>query len=448
MNKTIMLLLFIGICIPGILPAQDVPVTQSPKTEYPVLEKKLKKSDADKDDPKKNINPKFWLSRAELMLDIYDVNRKYVEGQQKITITFTMGKENEIRTEEKDGELYEIYVYDRVNVIFKNDQYHNYVETSKIFENPLDEANMSLDKAQELDTDGKLSKKLKEANEKLSELYMHKGSRAYFFEKDELGAYNNFVASLNVNAKPVMENKIDTALMFNAGFIASRLGKYDESIKFFNQALEYNYPEPRSYVYLYQAYVQKGDTLKGLEYLQNGFTKNPESQEIVVELINYYLLAGKSGEALEYIKIAQEKDPGNVSLIFAEATLYDKNGEFEKAIEIYKKTTALQPDFFNGYYNLGVLYYNRGQQLYKDADAASLSEFKNLQDKGDEQFKLVIEPMESCMKILEEKTNISADDKETLSIVYETLKSVYYRLQKYDPAYAGKVQEMKDKLGQ
>lgn len=448
MNKLIKLIVVFSILLPLGLSAQEGTSTQNPSTEYPVLERKLKKSDEDMADPKKNITPKYWLSRAELMMDIYNVNKKYIEGQQKLTITFSFGKEKEILQEEKNGELYETYVYDRVNVIYKGGQLYNYVETKKIFETPLPEAKKSLEKAQEMDIEGKSKKKIKEAYTSLSELYSLNGGRAYFYDKDQKAAYENFVASLDINAKPIMENKIDTSLMYNTGLIASQLGMYDESINYFKMALDYKFPEPRIYAFLKQAYFEKGDTAAGLDYLQKGFELYPESQDIVIELINYYLVAGKSEEALNYIKIAQSKDPQNISLVFAEGTLYDKKGELAKAVEIYDKTIAMDPTFFNGYYNKAVLYYNRGQQLYKEADDAPNSEYKKLQAQGDEQFKFAREPMEKCMEILESKANPSAEDKETLSIVYETLKAIYYRLIKDDPSMQAKFNEIKAKLGQ
>lgn len=448
MNKLIKLVLLVCLLLPTGLKAQDVSTPQSPKSEYPILENKLRRSNEDVTDEKKSISAKFWLSRAELMFDIYNVNRKYLEGQQKLTITFSMGKEKEILQEEKGGELYETYVYDRVNVVYKGGNYYNYIETSKIYEEPLNEAKICLAKAQELDVEAKLTKKIKSAYATLSELYTHNGSRVYFYNNDNQTAYNCFVSSLEINALPISDNKIDTALMFNAGLIASKLKLFNESIKYFDMALKYNYPEPRTFAYQKQNYFELGDTTKGVEILKEGFTKYPESQEIVVELINYFLIANKSEEALNYIKIAQEKDPKNISLVFAEGTLYDKQGEFTKAIEIYKKAIAMDPGFFNGYFNLGVLHYNRGQQLYKEADVASAADYKKLQEQGDEQFKLVVEPMEKCYQILEGMENLSTEDKETLSIVYETLKSVYYRLQKFDPSYGEKVKEMKTKLGQ
>jgi tetratricopeptide (TPR) repeat protein len=196
-----------------------------------------------------------------------------------------------------------------------------------------------------------------------------------------------------------------------------------------------------------QAYFALGDTAKGVDILQQGFSKFPESQDIVVELINYYLTTGKADEALNYIKIAQQKDPENISLVFAEATLYDKKGEYDKAVEIYDKSIAMDPNYFNGYYNKAVLYYNRGQQYYKEADNAPLNEYKKIQELGDAQFVLAVAPMEKCMQLLEANPNPTAEDAETLRIVYETLKSVYVRIKKNDPTVDSKIQEINAKLG-
>ncbi|MBN1118570.1 MAG: tetratricopeptide repeat protein [Bacteroidales bacterium] len=425
MNKLISILTLLILLVPGILKAQDAS-TQKPTTEYPILENKLKKSDEQKEDPKKNVNPKFWLSRADLMMDIYNVDRKYIEGQALVSIKFYYGEPKEIKSEEKDGKLYETYVYDRVNVIFENGNLYNYVTTQPVGQNVLTEALASLKKAQELDTDGKLNKKIGEAYSSLSELFVHKGGRDYFYDQDTKSAFDNFTAALDINE--IVSAPIDTSLMFNCGLIAHQNNMTDESIKYFSKVLEYNYPNPKSYVFIKQSYFTKGDTAKGMDYLKEGFEKFPDSQDILIEFINYYLITGKSGEALEYIKLAQEKDPTNISLIFAEATLYDKEGNTDKAIETYKGAVELDPEFFDAYFNLGVVYYYYAQDFYEKAAAPSNTnaEFKAITEKGDEQLKKATEPLEKCVSLYESK-ELTAAEKDTLKIVYETLKSIYYR---------------------
>lgn len=411
-------------------------------SKYPILKNKLKKSDKDLVDPKQSISPKFWLSRADLMLDIYEVNLKYlVVGGQPFVMNMSFGEPTQITTETRaDGNTYEIHKHEQVNIAYLNGAVNSWEETNKIFENPIPEAYKCLDKAAELDVEHKLDKKLKEGYVRLANSMITDGSTQYLAKNYE-NAFIDFKSAVDIKLKPIV-NSIDTLVMFYSGLAASKCDKLDESIKYYEMALSYNLPEPSLYVELKKNYFAKGDTVKGEAILLKGFEKYPESQEIVVELINHYMSINKSDKALEYIQIAQKKDPTNISLVFAEGTLYDKKGELVKAEETYKRSIAMDPNYFNGYYNIAVMYINSGQELYKKADAATGNDYKAFQEKGDVQFAKAREPLEKCVQLLEAQgTSISADDKETLKIVYETLKQVYLRTKMND-----KYEEIKVKI--
>lgn len=448
MNRIITLLTLLLLAIPAGMFGQEATTQQKPETEYPLLERQLAKSNEDIVDEKKNIKSKTWLKRAELMMDIYDVNRKYIEGQPKLSIEFNFGEPKETKTEEKDGSVYETDVYDRVNVIYKDGNTYNYVETNKIYDDPLPEALKSLDKAHELDPEGKLDKKLSEDYIKLSGLFEHQGGRAYWYDKDNEKAFESFGDALETNSRKLAGPVVDDTLMYHTGIMAADVGKYEESNKYYKMALDNGLEDPKIYASIKNNYFALGDTTKGVEVLKEGFNKYPESQDLLIEFINYYLVTGRSQEALEYIKKAQIKDPENKSLIFAEAHMYDKNGEPEKAAETYKKVIVMDPEFFDAYFNLGVVYYYYGQDLLTEASDPKLSqeEYETKLKAGNTQLKNAIEPLEKCVSMLEAKKDKSEEDESTLKSVYETLRSIYYRFKKDDPAMEEKFNETDAKL--
>jgi hypothetical protein len=443
MNKITTLLAFLLIFGPVGIFGQESTSGQNPNTEYPILENKLSKSDKAIVNEKKSSHAKTWLARADIMMDIYDVNRKYIEGQPKLSIQFTFGKENEVKQKEINGKVYQVNVYDKVNIIFDGDNAYNYEETKKIYDDPLPAASEALKKAEELnEADHKIDKKLSEAYQRLSALYVHKGGRCYFFNSDNEGAFENFEQAVLINEKPITAApSVDTTLIYHTALMASLVNKSEISNKYYYKALEYNYPEPKIYAAIKKNYLEMGDTLKGIEILKEGFDKYPDSQDLVIEFINYYLTTGKPDEALEYIKMAQEKDPTNTSLYFAEAHMYDKQGNPEKAASTYKKVIEMKPNYFDAYFNLGVVYYYHGQDLFKQASEPKLSndEYQSLMDKGNAELKNAIEPMEKCVELLEAKDKLTTDEQETLKSVYETLRSIYYRFdmkEKYDAVNA------------
>jgi tetratricopeptide (TPR) repeat protein len=325
--------------------------------------------------------------------------------------------------------MYETHVYERVNVTYLNGAVDSYEETKPLYDNPLPVAKEGLDKAKELDTDKKLEKKIVEAYLRLADLFERQAIEV-FLKEDFKSAFINFEQSVIIGQKPFLADKIDTTTIFNTGMAASRANMDDESIKYYELALSYNYPEPTLYIFLKNKYFAKEDTAKGVELLGEGFDKFPDNQDIVVELINYYLLSGKGEEALNYIKIAQEKDPDNVSLVFAEGTLYDKQGEIEKAAATYKRCNEIEPEYYNAYYNLGVLYYNNAQKLYDASNDAPDDEYKKMIEQGDDELRKAIPLMEKCYEL-------NPEDSSPL----ETLKNIYYRLKMTD-----EYEEVKAKL--
>lgn len=418
MNKLSILIALFVLSFSFKTEAQQGAATGTPAADYPLLMNKLKKSDKDIENVKKNVKTKLWLTRAEVLMDIFEVNLQHLgKGAQRMQVRLMFGEPKEKKEITRDGKLYEECIYENVTITFLNNAVDSYVETNKIHENPLPLALEALKKAQELDTDNKSTEKLKVAYTRLRSMFQRKGLEEYVAE-DFKAAYLSFKTGVDINLMDLNKATIDTNMVFNTGMIAAKAELTEESIIYYEMAKDIGYPEPSLYIYLKNKYFAKGDTVKGAAVLTEGFEKHSGNQDIVIELINYYLNQDKADEALEYIHLAQKSDPENISLMFAEGTLYDKNGDIEKAVEIYAKTTQIDPEFFNGFYNLGVIRYNQAQQIYKAAGEIKDNKAYDAKLKeGDEVLKKVIEPMKKCLELGQEKES-----------VLDVLKSVYYRL--------------------
>jgi len=411
--------------------------TGTPSANYGILTNKLKKSDASLTDVKKNIKPKFWYQRAELLMDCYDVNRQYLyTGAQAIQIKLIFGEPKETKTWQKEGNNYEQYIYERVNITFKTGLMDSYEETKPIHPDPLPEALKSLEKAEELDVEKSDSKDIKELYIKLKK-YIERQAVEDFAAENFNGSLEKFKTLLSINDKPIMGGMIDTVIFYNTAMTASRAGNNAEAIKYYELARKYNHKEPNLYVFLKAKYFEVGDTAKGLTVLEEGFKRFPGNQQVLIELINYYLLRGQAKEALDYLDLAKKDDPNNISFIFAEATLYDKSGNMDKAKETYLKCVELDPLYFNAYYNLGVMYYNEAVKVYTDADKImNQKDYDIAKAKGDDILAQAVPYMEKANQIAEANTDWPAASKqENLTATLETLKTLYYRLkmtEKYD----------------
>lgn len=416
MNKLTQILIAI-ILITSIRIEAQTTGTTNITSEYGILSNKIKKSDEGKDDVKKNIKSKFWIQRAELMMQSYDVNRQYLTaGTQPLIVKAKFGEPKEVKQRQEQDGIYEDNVYDKVTITYKNGAVDSYTETQPLYVNPLQEALKSLEKAEELDVEKKDSKEIKKQYDELKKMLERQAIESYS-KGDYNGSLDYFKYIIAINEKPVLNGVVDTIIFYNAAMTAARIGNSDEAIKYYELARKYNHKEPNLYVFLKQKYFEVGDTAKGLEVIEDGFKKFPASQSVLIELINYYLVRNEANKALEYLQLAKNDDPNNISFIFAEATLYDKSGNKEKAKETYLKTTEMDPNYFNGYYNLGVMYYNEAVKLYEDASKVPDSEYKKVMDQGDEALRNAIPYMKKAHEV--DPTERSC---------METLKTIYFRL--------------------
>lgn len=286
-------------------------------------------------------------------------------------------------------------------------------------DNPVNQAYESYEKAIQID-----AKVRNKVNLQLNDLYIAAvthGSEA-FDKKDFNKALEMFELALKIESAPIFKNIIDTSMMYNCGLAALNAKNYDKAIEYFQKAAQYGYNGGITYSLLRSAYVEKGDSVAALKTLQEGFEKYPNDLNMIVDLVNYYIVAQKVEDALKYLNIAKEKEPNNPSFYFAEGTLYEKLNDFEKAEAAYRKATEIDPNSFNAWYNLGVLYYNKAVKIFDEAtNEKDDLKYNQLLEQGNEVLK-------QCIPFLEQAHKI--DPKEETCA--KTLRGLYFRLQMKD----------------
>ncbi len=416
----------------GYLAAQTVDM--QPLINYTALENKLKKSNSAIEDPKKNIKVKTWIERGEILMEIYAINLQYIRKGMNINEAKLFFQEpEEIKKTQEGDVLTEEYIYKRITLIFKNGVLDDWVETDKIYENPLPEAKRAFEKAIELDTEGDEKEDLLADLNKLK--LQFESEAIYCYSRNNYqGAFDNFKQILDINKLDIMGGVVDTIIYYNSARIAKELGNNEEAIRLFEIARGYDYKNPFLYIFLNNCYTAVGDTASGLEVLKDGFKKHPDNQNILIELINYYLLKGLADEALDYLAIAKEDDPQNISFYFAEGTLYDKMNRFEDAKRSYEYCLEIDSNYFNAYYNLGVLYYNNAVKIYEEANKINdIEEYDQAKAFADDE-------VAKALPYIEKAHELEPDDIETM----RTLKTLYYRM-KLDDKYEAIVKALEAK---
>jgi len=352
---------------------------------------------------------------VEAIEETIDANNPKTEG----SITWP-------RTWEVRGEIYQ--------AVFQSKD-ENY---KKLSNDPLTIAFDSYLKALQLDDKDRFSKSVKI---KLTLLIgdLQNQAVASFQEENYDKALRSFEQVMAIEQTPVYKaddpNAVDTIIIFNAGLAANNAGKFDKAIEYYKQAAKYKYNGAKTYSLISSSYMQKKDTVSALQILQEGLKEYSDNGTLLVEVINIYLNANKVDEAMKYLDIAIAKDPKNSSYYFAQGTLYDKLQKTDEATNCYLKAIEFKEDYFDAYYNLGALYYNKG---VKQVDVANLvpsnqpEKYEQEKNKADLEFKKAIPYMEKAHEI-------NPTDKFTM----ESLKTLYYRLKMLDK-HAEIIEKMKN----
>lgn len=300
----------------------------------------------------------------------------------------------------------------------------------KYSDDPLTTALESYVKALELDEKGRAANGIKIKLTLLTNDLTNQAVEAFQAE-DYAKALRSFEQIMEVQQIDVVKaddpDAIDTVIMFNAGLAAYNDKNYDKAIEYYGQAANYGYNGARAYSLIANSYQLKGDTTGALTALQTGFEKYPEDTDILNNMIQMYLDIDKTEDAMKYLDMAIKQDPTNTTYLFAQGTLLERLGEEEKAIAVYEKAIEVDANFFNGYYNLGVLYYNKGVKQIEIANSVPANQNEKYQaelKKADIWWEKALPYMEKC-------DELQPNDNMTL----ESLKNLYYRtkqMEKYN----------------
>ncbi|MFA8437160.1 MAG: tetratricopeptide repeat protein [Marinifilaceae bacterium] len=307
----------------------------------------------------------------------------------------------------------------------------------KLSETPLTIALEAFQKAISLDSKGKYMKQIKSQLKNLSIDFINDGVEQFNNEK-----YNKaliaFESSLNIQDMDIFKENstVDTAVIWNAGLAASSSKNYSKAIKYYLQALKYNYGGAKAYAKLYNSYKNNNQPEEALKYLHTGFEKFPNDGEMLIALINHYLHGGEPEKAGEYLDKAIEMDPENGSLYSAKGNLYEKTKEYEKAAEMFKKALELNPKDVAALHNFGLMKLNMAIEHHnKVNEIMDVAKYNAEAEKVTQEYMDVVPYFE---KVLE----INPEEKNSMII----LKELYFKLRGEDETYMGKYNKIKAKL--
>jgi len=256
-------------------------------------------------------------------------------------------------------------------------------------------------------------------------------------KKNYKGAMDNFGKGADVLE---IANVSDTVSILNAATCASLANDKEASKEYYIKLLKANYKSPSVYITLSDLYRQDKDSTNALKYVKIGQQAYPNDNRLFLAETNIYLTFNNIPKALNNLKVALAQDSTNYSVAFALGTIYDnisndttkslsvRDEAFANAISSYSKSIRLNPEYFEGNYNLGALYVNKAATINDEATKLPLEasvKFDKLKAEADSY-------LEKALPFLEKAIELQPADINTLF----TLKQIYARTNKPDKVKA------------
>ncbi len=399
----------------------------------------VEKAEATTENPKQSAKPATWVKYGDALLDAYDapIGNVWI-GMSRQELDMLGGGERPSSEEVVDlsGRQMTKLVYATKNLYLNENGQLEVIEvTVPVVENVLDKALEAFTKAAEVDAKGQKTKDITAGLSSVAKKYSDEAYNAFTLGNATLSSELFEKAAEAAGTAPL--SQLDTNSVYNAAFTALSAGNYERAKVFYEACLASNYYGEGGEVFSRLAEIaeKNGDKAAGKDYLEQGFAMFPQSQSILVGLINYYVTNNEDTERLfALLDEAKKNEPNNASLYYVEGNIRVQLGDGDAALAAYRKCAEIDPNYAYGYIGEGIYYYELAVELQNEA-SEELDDAKYTALMGEFETAL-----KSCIKPFETAFEMSTDPEIKASIA-EYLKNASFRFRSEGPEY----QEMYDK---
>lgn len=398
------------------------------------------------ENPKKAEKPDTWIKLGKAYVDAYNgpAGQLWI-GASQAEIQLVGGNAQPISVETADlgGTVCQKQVFADKELYFNQQGQLVLINVTKpVYDDALGLALNAYARAGELDAAGKKTKVIVAALDDISSKYLNDGMTAYTLGdlKTSSEKFENAAAA----AATAPSCKIDTTALYNAGFTswayANQIAKadslaaaaeYRRAEGFFNKCLaaEYYYDGGEVFAKLHDIYNKLGEKESAKDILEIGFQKYPDSQSILIALINFYIENNEDPDKLfTLIDAAIQNEPNNASLYYVKGNIYKQLGKQDEAKAEYYKCAEINPEYEFGYIGAGIMYYE---------NAVALSE-KASNEMDDLKYEELVSQFEQCLKDAIdpfERAYAVSKDEGIRNNVAIYLKNIYYRFVTQGPEF-------------
>jgi tetratricopeptide (TPR) repeat protein len=240
---------------------------------------------------------------------------------------------------------------------------------SELYPDQLYLAFGSYEKARSLDRGGKFERTLAPKYVLLANDFQKIGE-AHFRGSRYEEALRAFEQAIKVTQNPILDMKPDNNLIYNAAMAAFENKDMDKSVRYLEKLNEQNFSSNVLHL-LFNAFMEKGDTLSAEKALIEGISKYENNETIILLLTDHYYRTGNQQKAMQVIENAASTNPARQSLHYTRGLLFQKNEQYEKAIEAYMEAIKLAPDDLLTLINIATCYFNIGVEIEEKARTAA-----------------------------------------------------------------------------
>jgi len=294
----------------------------------------------------------------------------------------------------------------------------------------------SFKKSYAFDTKQKFTEEIKVNVDTLRQNLYQKGVDKFNQRKFE-ESMNQIELAANVYS---IINLTDTTLLLTAAVAAERAGRSDKARDYYVAVLKAGKNTPDIYFGLTVFYTKLQDKKNAYEVIKKGRELYPKNQDLIKAETNMYLAFGEDNKALEQLKLIATADTANPSVFYAMGTLYNKvyndttktkevrKDMLDKAVLAYEKAITINPNYFEPFFNLGIMYNNVAAEILLKANNLpndATAEYDKLKLEADSY-------LTKALPYLEKALEINPTDMDTMM----ALKQIYVRLKQTDKAKA------------
>ncbi len=249
-------------------------------------------------------------------------------------------------------------------------------------------------------------------------------------------AYNN---GQYADAAPLFKKAYDIAASLGGGEQANemlnlaatsalRAGEYNTALEYFTELKNNGNETAEIYRHLAACYNGLGQSDQAMAMINAGLEKDPGDANLILEKVNAYLKEGKGADAIVDLEKLLELDPQNAQLLFVLGTIYGDESnkdvfDTEKALQYYNQALAINPNYYDATYNIGVLYTTMANKYIEEANEitgfskAEIAKYDGLIEQANELLRTGLPYLQRAYE-----TQPSDDVKNVLRSIYVKLK--------------------------